>query len=95
MTQKTKSYLGFARRAGKLVLGVNAVSAVRGEVFLLVADRAASPNTQKEIGSLQRRFSCPLAEVDDLESLTGRSLCKLAAVRDPNLARAILQDIKE
>lgn len=95
MSQKIKTYLGFARRAGKLALGVNAVKAAKGGVYLLVADRAAYPNTKKEILSLQKRFSCPLAEVENLEELTGKPLCKLAAVREEHLARAILQDIKE
>ena len=95
MAQKIKSYLGFARRAGKLTLGVNAAKAERGRVFLLVADRAASMNTKKEIASLSERFSCPLIEVEDLASLTGKAFCKLAAVREEHLAGAILQDIKE
>ena len=95
MSQKSKSYLGFARRAGKLVLGVNAVKATKGEVYLLLADRAASPNTQKEIQALAGKFSCPLLQTDDLEGLVGKPFCKLAAVREEHLARAILQDIKE
>lgn len=95
MPQKIKTYLGFARRAGKLALGVNAVEAARGKVYLLVADKNASPNTKKKIASLEKRLSCPLIEVEDLEELTGKALCKLAAVGEENLARAILRDIKE
>lgn len=95
MSQKIKAYLGFARRAGKLVLGVNAVKAARGRVYLLVADSSASLNTKKEIISLGKKFSCPVVEVGELELLTGKALCKLAAVCEENLARAILQDVKE
>lgn len=88
--RKIKTYLGFALRARKLVLGVNAAKAIRGNVYLLVADRTASPNARKEIESLKKRFSCPLIEVDDLEGITGKECCKLAAVREENLARAAL-----
>lgn len=88
---KIEAYLGFALRARKLVLGVNAAKAIRGRVYLLVADRTASPNTKKEIGDLKRRFSCPLIEVDDLEGLTGKAYCKLAAMCEENLARATLE----
>ncbi len=87
---KIKTYLGFARRAGKLPLGVNAAKCVRGRVYLLVADSGASPNTKKEIENLKNRFSCPLIEVDGLEELTGKPLCKLAAVREEHLAQAVL-----
>ncbi len=87
---KIKTYLGFARKAGKLVLGVNAAKCVRGRVYLLVADESASPNTKKEIESLKKRFGCPLIETDGLEELTGKPLCRLAAVREEHLAQAVL-----
>ena len=44
---KTESYLGFARRAGKLTLGINGTAASK-KVFLLVADEGASENSKKE-----------------------------------------------
>lgn len=87
---KIRTYLGFARRAGKLALGVNAAKCVRGRVYLLVADSSASPNTKKEIESLKKRFSCPLLEVDNLEELTSKPLCKLAAMREEHLAQAVM-----
>ena len=90
---KIKTYLGFARRAGKLALGVNAAKCVRGRVYLLVMDSAASPNSKKEIESLRKRFSCPLIAVENLEELTGKSQCRLAAVREEHLAQAILQTV--
>ena len=86
---KIAAYLGLARRAGKLALGVNAAFACKGGVYLLVADEAASENTKKEISKLARRFDCPVVWTEDLETLTGKEYCKLAAVREENLASAI------
>lgn len=86
---KIAAYLGLARRAGKLALGVNAVSVCKSGVYLLVADESASENTKKEIAKLARRFGCPVLWTGDLESVTGKSYCKLAAVREENLASAI------
>ncbi|MDE5547725.1 MAG: hypothetical protein K2J30_01830 [Clostridia bacterium] len=88
---KLASYLGLARRAGKLTLGVNAVAACKGDVFLLVADEAASDNTKKEIEKLKRRLGCPIVWTERLEALTGKAECKLTAVRERNLADAILR----
>ena len=48
-TDKVRSYLGFARRAGKLTLGVNGAATLKKGVFLLLADHSAAKNTQKEI----------------------------------------------
>ncbi len=87
---KLGAYIGFARRAGKLTVGVNAVKALRGKVYLLLLDSGASENTKKETESLKSRFSCPLVVVENLESLTGKPMCKLAAMQEEHLARAAL-----
>jgi len=88
---KIASYLGFARRAGKLTLGVEAVGAVKKRVYLLVADEAVAKNSRKEIEKLQRKFGCPLLFCPSLSEKVGRSVCMLAAVRDEGFARAILR----
>ncbi len=91
---KTASYLGFARRAGKLTLGVQAAGTVKKGVFLLVADETVAKNNRKEIEKLQKKFACPLLYVHGLGDMTGKSACKLAAVRDEHLAAAILNENK-
>lgn len=94
MRSKIASYLGFARRAGKLTLGINGTAASR-KVFLLVADVTASENSKKEILKLKERFSCPLIWAEELGAMTGKEGCKLAAVRDRALADAILRESPE
>ncbi len=88
---KTASYLGFARRAGKLTLGVQAAASVK-KVYLLVADRSVGANNRKEIEKLQKKFGCPLLFLEDVGEMAGRAGCKLAAVRDEGLALAILKE---
>ncbi len=88
---KIAAYLGFALRARKVVLGVGAAQTAHG-ICLLVVDRTASENSRKEIEKIRKRENCPLVEVDDLEGMTGKAYCKLAAVREENLARAILRE---
>lgn len=90
---KLHAYIGFARRAKKLAVGVNAVKAVRGKVYLLLLDKDASENTKKEAESLGRRFSCPLIAVENLEKFTGRPMCKLAAMQEENLAQAVIATV--
>lgn len=90
---KVESYLGLARRAGKLTLGVQASATVKRGVYVLVADETVAPNNRKEIEKLQARFSCPLFFVSDLEGMTGKAACKLAAVREEHLAAAIIAEL--
>ena len=94
-TDKVRSYLGFARRAGKLTLGVNGAATLKKGVFLLLADHSAAKNTQKEILKLQQKLSCPLLFTDDLEGLTGKAGCKLVAVREEHLAQAIARALQD
>ena len=84
---KAASYLGFARRAGKLTLGVNAVETIRS-CHLLVADESISPGSRKKIEKLREKLGCPLVYCDGLGDMVGRPGCKLAAMRDENLAKA-------
>lgn len=94
-TRKIASYLGLARRAGKLTLGVNGVAAVRGGVYLLVADENVSENTRREIEKLQKKFACPLYFLKDMGEEAGFGSRMLAAVREEHLAAAIEAAFKE
>lgn len=94
MQSKIASYLGFARRAGKLTLGVNAAWSAR-DCCLLVADAAVGKNSRKEIEKLRARFSCPLYFVENLGDMVGRGGCMLAAVREEHLAEAIRKELAE
>ena len=92
MQSKLGTYLNFCRRAGKLTRGVNAAMAVRGRVYLLVADPSATENTKKEIAKLADRFACPVVWAEDLASLVHKEACKLAAVQEEHLAAAIAKE---
>ncbi len=89
MDRKAAAYLGFARRAGKLALGMNAVASLK-KTCLLVADRAVSENSREKIEGLQKRFSCPLAWCEGLGEAAGKAGCMLAAVGEEHLAAALL-----
>ncbi len=88
MRNKLAAYFGFAKRAGKLTLGVNAAAALK-RCDLLVADAAVGKNSRKEIEKIAARLSCPLVFCEDLGELVARQGCVLAAVREENLAKAV------
>ena len=89
---KLKTYLGFARRAGKLTLGVNAAQAAK-TCYLLVADASVGKNSRKEIEKLKERFCCPLVYLENLGEIVSRPGCMLAAVREEHLARAAYETL--
>ena len=94
---KAESYIGFCIKAGKLTCGFNAVETLKKDVHLLLLCEGASENSKKSAIKLQKRFGCGMivCESGRLEALTGKENCRLAAVRDRSLAKAILSAADE
>lgn len=94
---KADAYVGLCRKAGKLTCGFNAVEVQRGGVYLLLLCHTASENAKKSAYKLSERFGCGLMilEGKTLEEVTGKPNCKLAAVKEENLAKAILSSADE
>lgn len=94
-TEKIEAYLGFARRAGILTLGVNAIGTLKRGVHLLLLDGSMAQNSRKEMMKYGAQFACPLLEAKDLGVLVKKQGCKAAAVRDISLAKAIFERAEE
>ena len=89
---KISTYLGFCIRSGKIVFGVDRAEALKKGVHLLIADSTQSENSMKVLVKLKEKFSCPLLVTEgvSLSELLHRPAVKAAAVKDKNLASAIL-----
>ena len=89
---KISAYLGFCIRSGKIVFGVDLAEALKKGVHLLIADSTLSENSMKVLVKLKEKFSCPLLVTEgvSLSELLHRPAVKAAAVKDKNLASAIL-----
>ena len=89
---KISTYLGFCIRSGKIVFGVDRAEALKKGVHLLIADSTLSENSMKVLVKLKEKFSCPLLVMEgvSLSELLHRPAVKAAAVKDKNLASAIL-----
>ena len=88
---KVKTYIGFCFKSGKITLGSSAIGVLKSGVYLLILDGKAAKNSLRYALKYKKRFSCPLLIYNDnFEELVKKPLCRLAAVRDKNLAEAIL-----
>ena len=94
---KIYTYVGFARRAGKFKAGLNAIKTVKKGVELLLLCHSASPNAIKEAEKLSERFFCPLyvAKTFTIEDMMDKENCKLVAILDAELAKAIISNAGE
>jgi len=89
---KIETYIGFCLKCGKISLGSGAISTLRKDVYLLIVDGAAAKNSKRLAFKFKNRFNCPLLICKQgFERAVNRAGCKIAAIREENLAKAILQ----
>lgn len=94
MAGKIETYLGFCLRARKIALGSGTIDTLKKGVYVIIVCSTASENSFKLAIKYANRFSCPLLICKTgLENAVHREGCKLAAVKDAELAKAILANV--
>lgn len=93
---KAQTFIGFALRARKCKIGLNAVLTLKKANLIIVCD-TASENTKKQADKIAKRFSCPIitAVKFTLAELTHKENAKIMAIADTALASAILENIQD
>ena len=92
---KVLSYLGFALKSGNLRSGVNAIATLK-RADLLIICKTASQNTVKDANKLASKLGCPIVRSEiTTESIVSKENCKLLAVTEQNLAKAILDNLDD
>lgn len=95
VTSKVDAYIGFCIKSGKLVRGSGAVENLK-KAELLIADYTASDNAKKLAEKFCKRLDCPLVYFKSgFENAVNRAGCKIAAVCDASLAKAVLNSLNE
>ena len=92
---KSSTFIGFAIRARKFRIGMNAVQTLKS-INLLIVCNTASDNTKAEAEKVAKKYRCPLiiTKTEKLEDITHRENAKVMAVADKALAKAILDNIE-
>lgn len=88
-TEKDKfiAMIGFAKRAGKIVFGIDKLKVARGVKLLAVSD-TASDNLSEEMRRLAQKRDLPLVVAAALEDTVGNNV-KALGITDPNMASAM------
>ena len=89
---KLNTFIGFAIKARNAKLGVNAVKTLK-RADLLILCSTSSENTLKESVSLSKKLNAKLYILKEikLEDVVFKENCKLIAVCDKNLSKAIIE----
>lgn len=92
---KVLTFIGFALKSRKVRCGVNAVKTIKGKVNLLILCKTASKNTYDDAISLAKKLSAKLVISNDylIEDIVNKECCKLIAIEDEGLAKAIIEHL--
>ena len=91
---RVETFIGFCIKSGKITLGSGAVDTIKNNVYLLIVSADAAGNTQKLAVKYKNRFNCPLLICKSgFDLIVNKAGCKLAAIRDRGLAKAIIENI--
>lgn len=98
MNKKVISYLGFAKKSGKLLTGVNTCSMAmaKGKVRLAILSEDISENSEKKTMKEIRRYDIRYVKYGNSEELShavGASGRNVFALCDRNFAEVILKEI--
>lgn len=91
--KKIVSYIGFAIKAKKAILGQGALKQAREEVFLILVDNSASENLKNLAQNVANKKGCPvIITKPTLAELANKTDIKIIGILDPNLAKAIIEN---
>ncbi len=97
MNRKIISYLGLAKRAGKLKSGTNTCTyeMAKGRVKLIILTEDISENGKKKITKEIRKYNVPhitLGTSDEISQAVGEEGRSVFAICDSGFAEAILKE---
>lgn len=85
------SYIGFAVKSGKILYGIDNITLSRKRKYVMVICRSASENLVDKATAYSEKNGVPLITAElPLEELVNKSNCKLIAILDANLAKAVI-----
>lgn len=92
-TDKFASMIGFAKRAGKIVYGYDALKTAK-RVSLLAVSETASDGLKRNMGLLGEKLDVPIIYADSLEAVVGGNT-KALGITDANMAKAMIDYAKD
>jgi hypothetical protein len=88
LNSKTRAYIGFAIKMGKIVYGLDGIEAKRGAPALILISGDASERTVRNIKTYAEKRTVTVLTTD--EPPTGNPSCKVCGIYDSSLAKAII-----
>ena len=93
---KLETYIGFSIKAGKCRFGLNTVEGLKRAKLIIVC-KTASENTKSQALKISKKLGCQLKVTLEktLDDYTYRQNCKIIALEDASLSKAILENCQK
>ena len=90
----TESYLGFAVRSGKIIYGIDNIELNRKRKYVIVLGNDASENLHEKASRYSEKFNVPMVCLNEsLSEMINKPNCKIVALLDANMAKAVIQSV--
>ena len=91
---KVVTFVGFALKARKAKCGVNAIKTIKGYAPVILICKTASKNTFDEVESIAKKLSAQILISEEylVEDIVHKENCKVVAITDKALAKAVLEN---
>lgn len=90
--QKIKTYIGFAFKASKCVLGVDNLVKIQKPMLVLYSETLSQNSEKKTLESAEKN-GWQTIKVANFNEISPREGCKALGIRDKNLASAIIEQL--
>lgn len=93
---KADTFVGFSVKARKIALGAGAIEGTKDGVYLIILNGEAAKNSKRLALKYKNRFGCPLMICKSgFGKAVNKEGCMIAAIKDEQLAKAILSNPDE
>ena len=95
MKSKIETYLGFAVKSGNIILGIDSIEYTKKRIYCIIICNTASKNLEKDVFKISDKHRVPIVRVSQgtLGDVLYKENCKVAAITDKQLSKAILENI--
>jgi ribosomal protein L7Ae-like RNA K-turn-binding protein len=89
---KINSYVGFAIKSNKVLIGQSLIKHSKQQIFCILLDSSSSQNLIDLANNVANKHNCEALIVQNLEELTHINNVKIIAITDPQLAKAVVEN---
>ena len=97
MKDKIETYIGFCIKGRKAVIGINALETYKKKLYCIFVCNTLTENSTNQVKKINGKFNVPIIKVcgKTLEKVSFLQGCKVLALTDIELSKAVMENLNE